>query len=377
VVGIVDRATLFTAAGALIGCAAAPRSLAAETPEPSSHGNIEVKPDIKLYSDYQVDLSDEDHGNAFHISRTYLGMKLKVTPWLAARVTYDVTTADDLAAAGDYAVVDEGIHVEDSKLQGSLVARLKYAYVDLGISPIDAHLRAGVVHTPWIDWVEHIEGTRFLRKVMWEQEYHYPSADLGLALVGHAGDHVAYHVGLYNGEGYHGVEETGFKDLIGRVSVRPAPHSDLLQGLQVSVYAHGEFGWKDGVETDRRLGAAVTWRLADRVEDADCQKVEGEKLAVWAQFKVGQHGDPADALTDNLGMSLGARVELPAHLFAIGRADHFDPNLDAADDELWRALGALGFRAHETFDVALAYQGALPVSGEAQHLVGLHTEFHL
>ncbi len=67
----------------------------------------------------------------------------------------------------------------------------------------------------------------------------------------------------------------------------------------------------------------------------------------------------------------------PAHLFVIGRGDRFDPDLDAAGDEIWRILGALGVRAHKTFHVALAYQGELPASGDARHLLGVHTEVRL
>jgi len=338
---------------------------------------IEIKPDIKFYSDYQVDLSDEDLANAFHITRGYLGLKLRVTPWLSARVTYDLTTAKDIGASGYYSVVDDGVSIDDSKLRGSFVARLKYAYVNLGILPIDSNLRIGVVHTPWIDWIEHIEDTRFMRKVMWEQEFHYPSADLGFAFIGHVGDVLVYHAGLYNGEGYHGIEEVGFKDVIGRVSIRPAPSSPVVRGLQLSLYGHAEFPLEHGIETDRRFGAAVTWRIADEILDPDCHKAEGEKVALWYQFKMGQHGDPADEIPHSVGMSFGARVELPAHLFAIGRGDHFDPDMDVADDELWRILGVFGVRAHKTFHVALAYQGAIPVDGDPQHLIGVHTEFRL
>ncbi len=338
---------------------------------------IEIKPDIKFYSDYQVQVSDPELANAFHITRAYLGMKLKVTPWLSARVTYDVTTVKDVAESGDYSVVDDGISVSDHKVTGSLVGRLKYAYVNAKILPADLNIRVGVVHTPWIDWIEHIEDTRFLRKVMWEKEYHYPSADFGVAFIGHAGDVLVYHVGIYNGEGYHGIEEIGFKDVAARLSLRPAPHHKVLQGLQISAYAHGEFPLEDGEETDRRLGGAVTWRIADKIKDPDCHKVEGDKAAFWFQIKSGQHGDPADHMANNLGMSFGARVELPAHLFVIGRGDRFDPDLDLDDDEYWRALGAFGVRAHKTFHVALAYQGKLPKVGDAEHVIGVHTEFRL
>ena len=366
-----------------LACWATRASEAEEASEPGTeqgvlrYKGIEIRPDIKFYSDYQIDLSDENFANAFHISRGYLGMKLKVTPWLSARITYDVTTAEHVAEAGDYSVVDDGVSIDDNKLHGSLVGRLKYAYVNFGILPADLDVRVGVVHTPWIDWIEHIEDTRFLRKVMWEKEYHYPSADFGVAFIGHAGDVLAYHAGIYNGEGYHDIEVTGFKDVIGRISVRPAPNNKVVKGLQLSLYGHAEFPLEDGVETDRRVGGAVTWRIADKIKDADCHKVEGEKAALWYQIKAGQHGDPAHTMHTSLGMSFGVRVELPAHLFVIGRGDRFDPDLDSADDEYWRAVGAFGVRAHKTFHVALAYQGEIPVTGDPQHLLGIHTEFRL
>ncbi|MDP7113868.1 MAG: hypothetical protein QGH45_18000, partial [Myxococcota bacterium] len=271
----------------------APPAVDAADPGVLRYKGVEIVPDIKLHSDYQIDVSDEELSNAFHVTRAYLGMKLKVTPWLSARVTYDITTVKDIGASGDYSVVDDGVSVSDSKLTGALVGRLKYAYVNVGILPIDANLRVGVVHTPWLGWIDHIEGTRFLRKAMWEKEYHYPSADFGVAFIGHAGDVLAYHVGVYNGEGYYGLDQIGFKDVAGRLSMRPAPHHKVLQGLQISAYAHGEFPLEDGEETDRRLGGAVTWRIADKIKDADCHKVEGDKAAFWFQIKSGQHGDPA------------------------------------------------------------------------------------
>jgi len=88
----VVRIALFTAGAILIISSAARPSLAGE-PEPGStdaqepgvlrYRSIEIKPDIKFYSDYQIDLSDEELANAFHVTRAYLGMKLEVTPWLS------------------------------------------------------------------------------------------------------------------------------------------------------------------------------------------------------------------------------------------------------------------------------------------------------
>ncbi len=339
------------------------------------HKGVEVSPDIKLYSDFQLEASDPDLSNAFHLSRGYLGMKLKVTDWLGARITYDVTTAKDVGASGALIEDGESVAVDESSLTGSLTGRVKYAYVDLGSAPA-ARLRWGVGHTPWIDWVEHIEGTRFLRKVMWEQEYHYPSSDFGMSMLGHAGQHLAYHAGIYNGEGYHGVEELGLKDAIARISFRPAPASGAMGGLQLSGYFHMQLPMPNDQEIDRRLGGALTYRLAEQIKSADCAKVSGDKLALWYQVVYGQEGRPSE-IANNLGMSLGARVELPAQLYVIARGDRFDHDLSHEDDEHLRVLGALGLRPHHSFHFALNYQGTLPTEGDAEHMVGLHSEFHL
>ncbi len=354
--------------------AAAPES---GNPAKLVYKGIEISPDIKLYADYQFDLTDDEHPNAFHLTRGYLGLKLNVNDWLGARVTYDVSQAKDVGSTGTLATAEDGTPiVDESKVQGSLQGRVKYAYVNLGIVPIRANVRLGIGHTPWIDWIEHIEGARFLGKVMIENAYHYPSADFGVSFIGHIDEHLAYHLGVYNGEGYHGIDHDGLKDFIGRLSFRPAPMSRAMGGLQISGYFRGQFPLTEDDHTHRQFGGAVTYRLANEIESADCTKVSGDKLAVWAQVIAGQEGFP-DELTTNLGMSYGARVELPANLFVIGRGDRFDPDLSTGADDYWEVIGAFGIRATHHFHVALNYQAALPMEGEAEHLLGVHTEFHL
>lgn len=367
---------LWTLLPAIAGADDAAPSDEPKTPSLEFKG-LELAPDIKLYTDFQMDVSDAGVANAFHLTRGYLGMKFKMTDWFSARLTYDLTTVKGLPSAGTYDVVDDQVVIpDDNKFNASVAGRLKYAYVVLGIPPASMDICFGVAHTPWMDWIEHIEDTRFLRKVMWEQEFHYPSADFGVVWTGTVGDVIAYHGGVYNGEGYHGLENAGFKDVIGRITVRPIPHQKALAGLAFSVYAHGEFPIQDGEDTERRIGGAVTWRLADKIKSVDTAKASGDKLAVWYQIKHQAHGDPDD-LANNLGMSFGVRVETPIRLFFIGRGDYFDEDLSAAGDSFWRAIGAVGVRVHPTFHFALNYQGMLPVSGDPEHLLGLHTEFHL
>lgn len=341
-------------------------------------GSVEIIPDLKLYTDFQIDLGSNDYDNAFHLRRGYLGLRARLTSWLGARVTYDISQIDDVGRAGAAPVEDDEATVESSDLEGSMAARIKYAYIDLGIPRLSMRLRFGVIHTPYIDWVEHIEGARFLRKVMIEQATHYPSADFGIAAVGHVTDYLSYHVGIYNGEGYHGLESSSFKDIIARLSLRPAPGRRGLSGLQLTGYVQVEVigGDEEDGETHRRYGGALTYRLAREITSADCTHAEGDILAAWFQFFVGQEGT-TDALDNSFGFSLGTRIELPHRMFMILRLDRFDENLDAEDDSTWTVLGAYGVRIYDGVVAALNYQGILSETEDHQHLLGLHVELHL
>lgn len=313
-------------------------------------GSTELRPDFKLYTNYSVNFGEEV-SNSFNVSRAYIGFKLKFTPWLSSRVTYDLSP------------------ITDSSLEGSFLSRLKYGYISLNSQRANLSLRAGVIHTPWIDWIEHIEDTRFLRKVMIEQEYHYPSADFGVALVGSIGSYISYHLGVYNGEGYHGIEDTNFKDVIGRLSIRPAPNISGLEGLQLNLYGQFEIVHGDG---HRRFGGALTYRLADEILNTECTKVNNELLAAWVQGFVGQEAGS----TDSLGLSFGLRVEMPANLFLLQRVDMFDENIHSnINARTWTILTALGYRPLRNMTVALNYQNR--IDGDSNPSVGIHTELRL
>lgn len=343
-------------------------------------GTVEISPDFKLYADYQIDVASADVKNAFHLTRAYLGIRLRLNSWIGARVTYDVSQATDLGRAGAAPIDEDGeaAVVDGSRVQGSMLARLKYGYLDLDVEALSLDLRFGVIHTPWIDWIEHIEDSRLFRKVMLENEYHYPSADFGVAVVGHVSDYLAYHIGFYNGEGYHGVEDTRFKDFIGRVSFRPAPRVRGVSGLMLSGYYQVELPSTDidpDHSTHRRFGGALTYRLAEELTSADTARVRGDRLAAWVQAFYGQDG-PADHLIPSLGISAGVRVELPALLFVLARLDRFDHDLNHDDEVLWTVLGALGLRPARGVIFALNYQGRLG-HGHDRHLVGIHAELRL
>lgn len=337
-------------------------------------GDVVIRPELKLYADFEMDVSDDDLVNEFHISRAYLGLRARITDWFSGRITYDVTHARDLGSSGSSTVEDDEVTVGSSRASGSELGRLKYGYFDVALADLDLNIRLGIVQTPWIGWVEHIEDTRFLRKVMYEYEYHHPSADFGVTVLGEIGDIIAYHFGVYNGEGYHGIEEGADKDVMGRLSVRPLPDMDALAGLVLSGYFQVEVAAPDE-GTHRRFGGGLTYRLADEITSNDAGHAHGETLAAWVQAFMGQDG-PTDAFVDSFGLSVGARVELPEDLFILGRLDRFDPNMDVDEDTVWTVMGAFGIRPWHGVIIALDYQGRLLPDGD-ENVVGLHTEWHL
>lgn len=342
-------------------------------------GSVEFVPDFKLYADYQVDLGSQNYDNEFHLSRAYLGMRMQFNSWLGARITYDISQASDIGASGETSGDFGAPVVDDSRVQGSLLARLKYAYLTLGIERLSLDIRMGVMHTPWIDWIEHIEGTRFLRKVMFENEFHYPSADFGAGTRGNVGNYISYFLGLYNGEGYHGVEDSQIKDFIARVSFRPFPNNSHMTGLQISGYTQIEFPWLSN-STDslhRRYGGAITYRLAEEILSPDCSKVRGDRLALWVQALYSQDTEEGTR-TDSIGISAGSRIEFPANLFVITRLDWFDEDIsvDTPSDIYLTILGAFGWRPVRQVAIALNYQGRIG-EGIDTHLIGINTEVHL
>jgi hypothetical protein len=334
---------------------------------------MELRPDLKLYADWQASLTSGE--NAFHLTRAYLGLKVTLASWLSGRVTVDVAQASDLGQEGNAPVEGGSAEVPASRLDGSFVARLKYGYLEARL-PLSIHLAAGMIHTPYIYWIEHIEGTRFLRKVLVEHEYHYPSADLGVAVFGHLRDYLDYAFGLYNGGGYHALETGKYKDLIGRVSIRPLPRHRRLGGLQLTGYLQAELPVPATEVTHRRYGGALTWRLAEEILSPDCRNVRGERLALWLQAFLSDEG-PADALRRTLAVSGGGRLELPLGLGVLGRLDWFDADRRYTETATWRVLGAATIKLHEGLRLAIAYQGSYPPRAEREHLLGAHLDLGL
>jgi hypothetical protein len=281
------------------------------------------------YADYSaghLGASDggKDYFNRFKLTRAYLNIKKKMTPWLGARITPDA-------------------HLDD---HGDLKVRLKYLYAEFkfgSLGPL-THLKSevGLGHMPWLDFEEHINPYRCQGTMAVERAGVFNSADLGLSLQGYLGEELkdakkktgnhkyagrwgSWHIGVYNGPGYHAKENNQNKTIDGRLTLRPLP--DLLPGLQLSylaIYGEGNKENLNGSFPDYLVHVGMlSFEHPWLVLTAQAFYTKGNASGKWV--------DASGAALATLGFSGFAKIVIPGtskKLAVFGRFDRFDADLD-------------------------------------------------
>ncbi|MCK5651525.1 MAG: hypothetical protein KAJ42_09120 [Gemmatimonadetes bacterium] len=185
--------------------------------------------------------------NLFSINRAYLTTRVQVLPKLQGRITMD--THQDMESDG----------------RGDWKVRLKYAYAKYNFGDYGQirgfGVEGGMVHMVWLDFEEHVDLYRMRDPMFMERSGMFNSADLGITFTGGLGESLdeeyrsrvtshyadrygSFAFGVYNGAGYHGVEDNTDKNVQGRLTLRPLP--DQLPGLQFSGLAILGKGNKEG-----------------------------------------------------------------------------------------------------------------------------------
>lgn len=263
--------------------------------------------------------------NKFDLTRGYVTLQKDVNPWLGARVTTD-------------------IHQDN----GSWDTRLKYLYGQLKAGNLGfltgVKSEIGLGHTPWLDFEEHINPYRDQSPMLTDRGGIQSSADLGVGLQGDLGGKLAdakarvgtsaynghygsWHVGVYNGAGYHDPENNQNKVVEGRLTVRPLP--DTLPGLKVSYFgAFGKGNTSDSPDYNLSLGM-VSFQHPDFILTAEYFSSKGNFSG-----KLVNPGDPTKSL-EAAGYSFFGTYHLPVaerKLSVFGRYDHVnnDDNHDIA-----------------------------------------------
>ncbi len=330
---------------AVVFCVTVPFALA----EPGSSDKVSLPKGLKgvkiggvTYISYVNGEKSETEYSEFFVRRAYLTVKKSILPGLSSRITLDTSQDEDGDGAGDMEV------------------RIKYMYANFKFPDFGfvtkPNIEFGIVHTPWLDFEEHINYYRMREKMFIERSGIMNSADFGAtfaALIGgelddnykktvnkkYPGRYGSFAFGVYNGGGYHSMEVNQKKVVEGRLTLRPIP--DVLPGLQFSgfgVYGHGNKEEVNGELPDWQtyLGK-LSYEHQYFTFTAQYMDGKGNQKGKWVD-----ETDHITSLAYN-GFSFFGEGKLGSHWRTIGGLDSFDPDVDVEDNEFTRYYVGLGY----------------------------------
>lgn len=273
----------------------------------------------------------------FTINRAYFTARTGIVPRLSGRITMDA-------------------HQDGT---GDMKVRLKYVYAEYDFGDLGPlhhlGLEGGLVHMVWLDFEEHVDLYRMRDPMFVERSGLFNSADFGLTLTGdlgpplgeeytsqvgdhYAGRHGSFAIGIYNGGGYHAVEENTDKTIEGRLTLRPLP--DLLPGLQVSGLAILGKGNQAGARTDlpdfRTYDLFLSYQHRLGTLTAQYVTGEGNQRGTWTEPL-----DPTEA-TDYSGYSVFGEGRFGGFRVVAG-FDHMERTPGVGNESFQRFHGGLGY----------------------------------
>ena len=260
----------------------------------------------------------------FLVKRAYLTVQKTFLPMLSSRVTLDAY----------------------QDVTGDLKARMKYLYAAFNLPNFykitDLNLEFGLVHTPWLDFEEHINYYRMQDTMFMERVGIIDSGDFGLTIMGYIGGRMAeeyrrmvndkycgrygsFAAGIYNGGGYHAQELNENKVFQGRLTVRPLP--DLMPGLQMSYFQiNGKVNQNETAHSPASPWAGHTFMLS---YEHKCFTLTGQYITGygnksgqwinWSSFSI--------SAWNYEGYSFFAELKAGAHIRGIARYDHLHPGV--------------------------------------------------
>jgi Phosphate-selective porin O and P len=255
---------------------------------PSIRVGTTIYPNYTYQSNPPITDADGNTVNrsSFDVSRAYINITGNISHIVNFRVTPDITR--------------EGLAT--SSLSGSLVFRIKYAFVQTNFDDWmtrGSWARFGIQQTPYLDYTENIYRYRFQGTMFVERAGYFASADAGASFhYNFPSNYGDVHVGVYNGENYNRAEVNDQKAIMVRATVRPlAKGSPVLRGLRASIFYDGDNYLTDGPR--QRLLFHVTYEhtyfnaayeYLDTHDQTSAKpgtaKVEGKGYSIWATPKL-------------------------------------------------------------------------------------------
>jgi hypothetical protein len=262
---------------------------------------------------------------------------------------------------------------------GDWKVRLKYTYAELRPSDFgfltDMKSEIGMGHMPLLDFEEHINPYRMQGTMPIERAGTFNSADIGVSLRGYFGGKLedaeektgshyydgrygSWHLGVYDGSGYHAEEHNSNKPFEARLTLRPLP--DAIPGLMFSY-----FGILAGKGNDDNNPAGV---FPDYEVNMGMLSYENPRLTLIGEYfttegnKSGTWVDAQGHALETKGYSIFGNLKLPIlenKLSLFGRYDHFDQDdngMIAFDADYDMVIGGLAYDIYKGNIVMLAYE---------------------
>lgn len=325
---------------------------------------------------------DTDYAQ-FVAKRAYIDIRLKLRDWFEIRVTPDVYPDDD------------GTEYRLKYGSGTLVGE-QFGFL---YSP---YLEVGLVHTPFLDFEEHINRYRLQGSLFMDRVGLITSADYGFTVGANlfgdlegtkkkhvssfkAGRYGSFALGLYNGGGYATRDYNNRTTFQSRLSVRPLP--EFIPGLQFShlmVYGRGNRTENFVLDASASMPVIVhdppKWELQGAMIS-----FEHAYFVATAMAEMGM-GDLAGELVDAEGKAIEHRghslflelryPEKPVSL--IGRYDHFQRNVDDDDAQFDRFVYGVAFHFSKEVTTMLNIESTLPEgASSASNMMQITAQFKL
>lgn len=323
-----------------------PAETPSETPSPAATpaatpaapnvttGATKLKIGGNLFALYSYDLSDGAKGkNQFDITRAYVNVMPVFSDEYDARITPDITR--QAAAAGTNG---------STNTTGSLIARLKYAYLVDHRGPVD--FTVGLQPTCFVVFEEDIWQYRVLAPIALDQFYASTSADFGFSARAKLLDkRLDVHAAIYNGEYFQKPETNKYKELQTRVTYAILP-AGKDPGLRVTGY--GSY--------------ALKAQDADKVRLIGMVSYESALFNAAGEYIYAQDGNGAGKHVVGGGPSVFGFVNLPvnvkdlAGIRVLARVDVVDPDSKTKKDGSNRIMAGVAFRGTKMTQMVLDYQ---------------------
>lgn len=216
---------------------------------------------------------------------------------------------------------------------------IKKAFVQGNFYPL-LKLRAGVASTPWIPYVEHLYGFRYVEKTVLDRFGLANSADVGLHALGKQGI-LDYQVSVVNGGGYSNVTGRSVRpDLSLRVGLHPLEGFTIAGGFYDGKRAQEKGGSNAPTNTQTRYDAVVAYV-------GHGLRLGGEAFIENNPVKTTQpDGTTTNGITGPkdkaIGYSLFASYEVFKPVTVFGRYDHvrLSKNVDPSLRDSYFNVGA-------------------------------------